>query len=166
MPLVKIDMIRGVRTPEEIKKLADVVQEIMLDKFAAPARDRYQVCLFLLLPFYLLSPLLSSSYPFSTSSQAVRLTSHSQVITQHEPYELIFEDTGLSIPRTDKLILIQIFQQGRDAEKKQAIYAALADRLENECGVPKTDLVVSCSANTKEDWSFGLGRAQFLTGEL
>lgn len=56
MPLVKIDMIRGVRTPEEIKKLADVVQEIMLDKFAAPARDRYQVCLFLLLPFYLLCP--------------------------------------------------------------------------------------------------------------
>lgn len=44
MPLVKIDMIKGVRTPEEIKKFADVVQEIMLDKFAAPARDRYQVC--------------------------------------------------------------------------------------------------------------------------
>lgn len=43
MPLVKIDMIKGVRTPEEIKKLADVVQEIMLDKFAAPPRDRYQV---------------------------------------------------------------------------------------------------------------------------
>ena len=43
MPLVKIDMIKGVRSPEEIKKLADIVQEIMLDKFAAPPRDRYQV---------------------------------------------------------------------------------------------------------------------------
>lgn len=43
MPLVKIDMIKGVRTPEEIKKLADVVQEIMLALFAAPPRDRYQV---------------------------------------------------------------------------------------------------------------------------
>lgn len=42
MPLVKIDMIKGVRSPEEIKKLADIVQEIMLDKFAAPPRDRYQ----------------------------------------------------------------------------------------------------------------------------
>ncbi|KAK6001245.1 hypothetical protein QM012_002576 [Aureobasidium pullulans] len=130
MPLVKIDMIKGVRSPEEIKKLADVVQEIMLAKFAAPPRDRYQV------------------------------------ITQHEPYELIFEDTGLGIQRTDKLILIQIFQQGRNADQKQAIYASLAERLEKECGVPKTDLVVSCSANTKEDWSFGLGRAQFLTGDL
>ncbi|KAG9626430.1 hypothetical protein KCU64_g18761, partial [Aureobasidium melanogenum] len=93
-------------------------------------------------------------------------TANPKVITQHEPYELIFEDTGLGIQRTDKLILIQIFQQGRNADQKQAIYATLAERLENECGVPKTDLVVSCSANTKEDWSFGLGRAQFLTGDL
>jgi phenylpyruvate tautomerase PptA (4-oxalocrotonate tautomerase family) len=40
MPLVKIDIIRNVRTPEEIKKLADVVQEVMLEKFNAPAKDR------------------------------------------------------------------------------------------------------------------------------
>lgn len=45
MPCVQIHMIRGVRTPEEIKKLADVVQQTMLDKFNAPARDRYQVCI-------------------------------------------------------------------------------------------------------------------------
>ncbi|KAH0286083.1 4-oxalocrotonate tautomerase [Aureobasidium namibiae CBS 147.97] len=130
MPLVKIDMIKGVRTPDEIKHLADVIQEIMLAKFAAPPRDRYQV------------------------------------ITQHEPYELIFEDTGLGLQRTDKLILIQIFQQGRSTQQKQDVYAAIAERLEKECGVPKTDLVISVARNEKEDWSFGMGRAQFLTGEL
>lgn len=43
MPLVKIDLIKGVRTPQEIKKLADVVQQVMLDHFNAPKRDRYQV---------------------------------------------------------------------------------------------------------------------------
>ncbi|EOD48881.1 4-oxalocrotonate tautomerase [Neofusicoccum parvum] len=130
MPLVKIDMIKGVRSPEEIKKLADIVQEIMLEKFAAPPRDRYQI------------------------------------ITQHEPYEIICEDTNLGLTRTDKLVFIQIFQQGRDAAKKQAVYASLAERLEKECGVPGSDLIVSVAANTREDWSFGLGRAQFLTGEL
>ncbi|KAK7728064.1 hypothetical protein SLS57_002534 [Botryosphaeria dothidea] len=130
MPLVKIDLIKGVRSPEEIKKLADIVQEIMLDKFAAPPRDRYQI------------------------------------ITQHEPYEIICEDTNLGLARSDKLVFIQIFQQGRDAAKKQAVYAALAERLEKECGVPGSDLIVSVAANTREDWSFGLGRAQFLTGEL
>lgn len=59
-----------------------------------------------------------------------------------------------------------MFQQGRDAAKKQAVYAALAERLGKECGVPGTDLIVSMTANTKEDWSFGNGRAQFLTGDL
>lgn len=46
MPLVKIDMIKKVRTADEIKKLADVVQEVMLEKFNAPPRDR---CIFSLL---------------------------------------------------------------------------------------------------------------------
>lgn len=63
-------------------------------------------------------------------------------------------------------MFIQIFQQGRNAELKQAIYAELAKRLESDCGVGGEDLIVSCSANTKEDWSFGMGRAQFLTGDL
>jgi phenylpyruvate tautomerase PptA (4-oxalocrotonate tautomerase family) len=42
MPLVRIDVQAG-RTPEELRKLADVVQEVMLDVFAAPPRDRYQI---------------------------------------------------------------------------------------------------------------------------
>lgn len=89
-----------------------------------------------------------------------------QIITQHEPYELICEDTNLGFARSDKLVFIQIFQQGRTAEVKQQLYAKLAERLEKECGVPGEDLVVTCVRNEKEDWSFGKGRAQFLTGEL
>ena len=89
-----------------------------------------------------------------------------QIITQHEPYEIICEDTNLGFQRTNKLVFIQIFQQGRNAELKQAIYKELQKRLEEECGVPGTDLIVSCSANSKEDWSFGIGRAQFLVGDL
>ena len=45
MPLVRIEVIKGRRSPEQLRKLADVVQEVMLQKFNAPARDRYQVCL-------------------------------------------------------------------------------------------------------------------------
>ena len=223
MPYIKIDMIKG-RTPQEIKKLADVVQEIMLDKFAAPARDRYQVRSFIVLgsnpllppasivhtPFILISvshilhicltidyslsrsnPAQSRSYmnhlhptsptyptpsttpipPILPSLQILhpiipKSNPSKKIINQHEPYEMICEDTNLGFERTDKLVFIQIFQQGRDAAKKQAVYAALAERLEAECGVPKTDLIVTVSANTKEDWSFGMGRAQFLTGDL
>jgi phenylpyruvate tautomerase PptA (4-oxalocrotonate tautomerase family) len=43
MPLVKIDIIKGTRSPTEIRKMADVIQQTLLDHFSAPERDRYQV---------------------------------------------------------------------------------------------------------------------------
>lgn len=79
---------------------------------------------------------------------------------------MICEDTNLGFPRTNKLVVIQIFQQGRDAKAKEALYAELQKRLEKDCGVPGTDLIISCCKNEQEDWSFGIGRAQFLTGDL
>src|SRR3954466_16189220 len=42
MPLVRIDLQTG-RTAAELRRIADVVQDVMLDVFAAPPRDRYQV---------------------------------------------------------------------------------------------------------------------------
>lgn len=79
---------------------------------------------------------------------------------------MICEDTNLGFKRTDKLVFIQVFQQGRDAKTKQALYAALADKLKAECGVEGHDLIITVSRNEKEDWSFGNGTAQFLSGDL
>ncbi len=129
MPLVRIDVQEG-RTAEQLRRIADVVQEVMLDVFAAPARDRYQI------------------------------------ITEHPVGQIIVQDTGLGIERSGGVVVLQIFEQGRDAEQKQAAYAALAERLEARCGVRPEDLIVSMTENTPADWSFGMGRAQFLTGEL
>ncbi len=42
MPLVRIDLIEG-RTDDQIKTLLDTVQQVMIDVFAAPEHDRYQV---------------------------------------------------------------------------------------------------------------------------
>ncbi len=42
MPLVRIDVQEG-RTSDELRKLADTIQDVMLDVFAAPPRDRYQI---------------------------------------------------------------------------------------------------------------------------
>lgn len=79
---------------------------------------------------------------------------------------MICLDTGLGFERSDRLVFIQIFQQGRNEEQKQALYASLAERLGKEAGVEGSDLIISCVRNEKEDWSFGNGRAQFLSGEL
>lgn len=43
MPLVRIDVIKGHRSPEELRMLADVIQQVLLDNFNVPLRDRYQV---------------------------------------------------------------------------------------------------------------------------
>ena len=129
MPLVRIDVQAG-RTPAQLRRLADTVQEVMLDVFAAPPGDRYQI------------------------------------ITEHAVGHIIAEDTGLGLERSDGVTVIQIFQQGRNAEQKQAAYDQLAKRLDAAELVRPEDLIVSVMANEREDWSFGLGRAQFLTGEL
>jgi phenylpyruvate tautomerase PptA (4-oxalocrotonate tautomerase family) len=89
-----------------------------------------------------------------------------QVITEHKPGRLIALDTGLGIERSDELVLISVTQQGRSTAQKQALYEALAQRLQAAIGMRPEDLVVSVVENTKDDWSFGHGRAQFLTGEL
>jgi phenylpyruvate tautomerase PptA (4-oxalocrotonate tautomerase family) len=129
MPLVRIDLQSG-RTPEELRRLADTVQDVMLDVFAAPPGDRYQI------------------------------------ITEHDKGQIIAEDTGLGFERSDGVVIIQIFQQGRSTEQKVAAYAELAKRLDAECGVRPEDLIISMNANRHVDWSFGLGRAQFIDGSL
>jgi hypothetical protein len=49
---------------------------------------------------------------------------------------------------------------------KQAFYSSLVEKLAAVCGIAASDVLVTFVTNTDEDWSFGLGRAQFLTGEL
>lgn len=89
-----------------------------------------------------------------------------QVFNEHKPSRLVIEDTGLGIPRTDKVVLVQVISRPRGREAKENFYKLLAEELEESCGIAASDIVVSIVENTDEDWSFGLGRAQFLTGEL
>jgi phenylpyruvate tautomerase PptA (4-oxalocrotonate tautomerase family) len=89
-----------------------------------------------------------------------------QVITEHAPGQIIAEDTRRGFTRTRDVTVIQVFQQGRSEEQKRAMYRSLAQSLEQRCGIPPTDLVVSVIANERADWSFGLGRAQLLDGDL
>jgi phenylpyruvate tautomerase PptA (4-oxalocrotonate tautomerase family) len=129
MPLVRIDVQEG-HTPAELRQIADTVQEVMLDVFAAPRGDRYQI------------------------------------ITEHPVGHIIAEDSGLGLERTAGVTVIQIFQQGRSTSQKRAAYEQLAKRLEAVCGIRGEDLIVSVISNKHADWSFGLGRAQFLDGDL
>ena len=63
-------------------------------------------------------------------------------------------------------VVLSVTSRPRRREQKVAFYAGLAEQLQQRCGLEPSDLVVSITENTDADWSFGHGRAQFLTGEL
>jgi hypothetical protein len=68
-----------------------------------------------------------------------------QIVTQHDPDEIIALDAGLGFDRTPNVVIIHIFtQQGRRTE----------------------DLFISYFENGPQDWSFADGRAQYVEGDL
>lgn len=89
-----------------------------------------------------------------------------QIVHEHPASRMIVEDTGLGIRRTRGVVFLQVTTRPRPREAKERFYRLLVEELEASCGIAPSDLVVSIVENRDEDWSFGFGRAQFLTGEL
>ena len=89
-----------------------------------------------------------------------------QVVHTHPAHEIVAWDTGLGIDRSSRLVVVHVVSRRRTREMKEKFYELLASNLADRCGVDAADLIVSITENGDEDWSFGHGRAQFLTGEL
>lgn len=89
-----------------------------------------------------------------------------QIVTEHPVGQIIAEDAGLGFERTDGVVMIQVFtQRGRTTEAKQSLYARIATALAG-VGVAGEDVFLGYVENGPEDWTFGFGKAQYLTGEL
>lgn len=85
-----------------------------------------------------------------------------QVITEHLPHGLVVDPTYLGITRTAAAVLIQVtLNEGRSVELKKAFYRAVADGLHARVGLARGDVVISLVEVKKENWSFGLGEAQY-----
>lgn len=89
-----------------------------------------------------------------------------QILNEHPKSHMRIEDTGLGIPRTDRVVFLHVTTRPRPRDQKEAFYRILTEKLSEQCGIPPSDVVVSLVVNGDEDWSFAHGRAQFLTGEL
>ena len=89
-----------------------------------------------------------------------------QIVHEHPPSHFVAEDTGLGIARTRNCVVFQVTTRPHEQKAKETFYKMLAHELETTCGILPSDVVVSIVTNADEDWSFGYGRAQFLTGEL
>lgn len=75
-----------------------------------------------------------------------------------------FNNSGdyAGIQRSEDVIFIKItLNAGRTVEKKKALYAEIAKRLEASPGVRPEDIVISLVEVAMEDWSLGNGIAQY-----
>lgn len=88
------------------------------------------------------------------------------ILTEHPQGQIFAQDAGLGFERTHGVVMIQIFTQGgRSQEAKQRLFSAVAENLTG-LGVAGEDVFIGYVENTAGDWSFGYGRAQYVTGEL
>jgi phenylpyruvate tautomerase PptA (4-oxalocrotonate tautomerase family) len=113
-----------------------------------------------------LAALLDATHRVVLDALHVPVRDRYQIVHEHKPSRIRAEDTGLGIERSDSFVLLHITTRHHTAEEKTTFYRKLCAELERSCGIPPTDVMVSIVENTDSDWSFGLGRAQFLTGEL
>ena len=88
------------------------------------------------------------------------------ILTEHPAGQIFAQDAGLGFERTNDVVMIQIFTQGGRSQKaKQQLFATVAAKL-GELGVAGENVFIGYVENTAQDWSFGFGRAQYVTGEL
>lgn len=86
-----------------------------------------------------------------------------QIITEHDNDDLFVDPHYLGIERSRDNIIIQIFlSRGRSVEKKQALYRSIVGRLHASTGVRAEDVMIVLTEAGTEDWSFGLGEAQYV----
>ena len=110
--------------------------------------------------------LLDAAHEAMVEAFDVPASGRYQTVTQHRFDELILDDTGLGMVRTRDAVLLTVVSRPRPQAAKVRFYQLLRTNLAKRCGLSPDDLVVSLVENSDSDWSFGKGRAQFLTGEL
>lgn len=113
-----------------------------------------------------LRTLLDSTHKAMVQAFEVPPSDRYQSVTQHRPGEMVLEDTGLGYTRSANAVLLTVITRPRTQAQKSEFYRLLAERLEADCGLSPDDLIISLVENEDADWSFGRGRAQFLTKEL
>lgn len=87
-----------------------------------------------------------------------------QVINEHRAQNFIFDPEYLGIHRSDDCVFIQVtLLGGRTVGQKSAFYKAIADDLHARLGMRREDVVINLVENSKENWSFGNGEAQYAT---
>jgi len=89
-----------------------------------------------------------------------------QLIHQHEPEELVYDENYLDIRRSDDIVIVHIVAGNwRDTATKKSLYKAIAQRLSRKPGLRPEDVQIILSSNERDEWSFGNGIASYVKDE-
>lgn len=110
--------------------------------------------------------LLDAAHVAMVEAFGVPTTDRYQIVQEHPRARMLLRDTGLGFTRSDAVVVLQVVSRPRRVAQKQLFYRLLSERLHAACDLAPEDLIVSIVVNGDEDWSFGRGEAQFLTGAL
>lgn len=89
-----------------------------------------------------------------------------QIVTQHDPNEMVLLDTNLGFTRSKDAIVIQVFSRKRGKEAKSNFYRQVATELTQTLQIKGSEILISLVENGDAVWSFGWGEAQFVSGKL
>ena len=85
-----------------------------------------------------------------------------QLLFEHDAEGMIAHPSYGGVQRSQDLVIIEItLNAGRSIDIKKALYADIAKRLGDAAAIRPDDVMVNLVEVTKENWSFGGGKATY-----
>lgn len=85
-----------------------------------------------------------------------------QTIHRHSPPDLVCTPEFLGVQHSQHVVFVQIScSPGRSLEMKKALYAKIATDIALTSSFQGEDVIINLLETNRENWSFGLGVAQY-----
>jgi len=108
------------------------------------------------------SAIFDSLYQAMHEAFAVPADDQFMALTEHDEANFRFSPTYLGVARSADVIYIQITASNtRTLEQKQALFRRAAELLGHNPGVRAEDVFINLVEVPKENWSLGMGLAQY-----
>jgi len=86
-----------------------------------------------------------------------------QIIAEFDEENVIYPSSYMGINHTSDIIYIVIIAKaGRSTEMKKNLYKSIVSNISKNTNHNKSDILITLTENTLENWSFGNGEAQLI----
>jgi len=95
-------------------------------------------------------------------SFSVPVADRFQIVARHGRDALFWPPEFLQVAHGERAVFVQIHcAPGRTTAQKKALYAAIADGIAMDGHFAPADMIINLVETARENWSFGLGIAQY-----